>query len=388
MLLAAASFSLVAAACGSDANNDGADATDVTTADAPAATTPATDGEMSEMDGMADGPFGPACDAVPTDGEGSFAGMTDDTAATAASNNPLLSTLVSAVSEAGLVDTLNSDGPFTIFAPTNDAFAAIPAADLDAVLADQELLTSILTYHVVAGERLDAAALGEAGTAATVNGAELEFGADGTTVNGVDVLCSNVTTANATVHIIGEVLMPPADDMGEMEEGAEESDMDEAAMMPTGPLCSAVPADGEGSFAGMTDDTAATAASNNPVLSTLVAAVQAAGLVDTLNSDGPFTIFAPANPAFDALPEGTLDAVLADTDLLTSILTLHVVAGEQLSSADLAELDSVATVNGADVTLEVGDDGTLMVNGQASVGCADIQTANATVHVIDAVLMP
>ncbi len=379
VLLAAASFSLVAAACGSDANDDAVDSTD-----APAATSVTTDGDMEEM---ADGPFGPACDAVPAEGEGSFAGMTDDTAATAASNNPLLSTLVSAVSEAGLVDTLNSDGPFTIFAPTNDAFAAIPAEDLDAVLADQELLTSILTYHVVAGESLDAAALGSAGSAATVNGAELEFGADGTTVNGVDVLCSNVMTANATVHIIGEVLMPPVDEMGDIEADMDE-DMEEGAMMPTGPLCAAVPADGEGSFAGMTDDTAATAASNNPVLSTLVAAVQAAGLVDTLNSDGPFTIFAPANPAFDALPTGTLDAVLADTDLLTSILTLHVVAGEQLSSADLAELESVTTVNGAAVTLDVADDGTLMVNGQASVGCADIQTANATVHVIDAVLMP
>ncbi|HYN34539.1 MAG TPA: fasciclin domain-containing protein [Ilumatobacteraceae bacterium] len=167
---------------------------------------------------------------------------------------------------------------------------------------------------------------------------------------------------------------------------AMEEEMDEA--MPTGPLCSAVPADGEGSFAGMTDDTAATAASNNPVLSTLVQAVVAAGLVDTLNSDGPFTIFAPANPAFEALPAGTLDAVLADQDLLTSILTLHVVAGERLSSADLAELDSVTTVNGADITLEVADDGSLMVNGQATVGCADIQTSNATVHVIDAVLMP
>jgi len=380
LLVALASFSLVAAACGSD-SNDSAPASDAPAAtEAPMSTEAPMTTEMD--DEMADGPFGPACDAVPADGEGSFAGMTDDTAATAASNNPLLSTLVTAVTEAGLVDTLNSDGPFTIFAPTNDAFAAIPAADLEAVLADQELLTSILTYHVVAGESLDAAALGSAGSAETVNGAMLEFGDDGTTVNGVDVLCSNVVTANATVHIIGEVLMPPTDEMGEMDE------MEEGAMMPTGPLCSAVPADGEGSFAGMTDDTAATAASNNPVLSTLVAAVQAAGLVDTLNSDGPFTIFAPANPAFDALPEGTLDAVLADTDLLTSILTLHVVAGEQLSSADLAELDSVTTVNGADITLEVADDGTLMVNGQASVGCADIQTANATVHVIDAVLMP
>jgi uncharacterized surface protein with fasciclin (FAS1) repeats len=372
-MVAIASFALIAAACGSDDN----DATDAT--QAPAATEAPTATDMDDMDDMADGPFGPACDAVPADGEGSFAGMTDDPAATAASNNPLLSTLVTAVSEAGLVDTLNSDGPFTIFAPTNDAFGAIPAADLDAILADQELLTSILTYHVVAGDSLDAAALGEAGSATTVNGAELEFGTDGTSVNGVDVLCSNVMTANATVHIIGGVLTPPADDMGEMEE---------SAMAPTGPLCSAVPADGEGSFAGMTDDPAATAASNNPVLSTLVQAVVAAGLVDTLNSDGPFTIFAPANPAFDALPAGTLETVLADQDLLTSILTLHVVAGERLSSSDLAELDSVTTVNGADVTVEQGADGTLMVNGQASVGCADIQTANATVHVIDAVLLP
>jgi transforming growth factor-beta-induced protein len=178
------------------------------------------------------------------------------------------------------------------------------------------------------------------------------------------------------------------DEMSDEMDDEMSDEMSDEMAGPSGPLCSAVPADGEGSFAGMTDDTAATAASNNPVLSTLVAAVQAAGLVDTLNSDGPFTIFAPANPAFDALPAGTLDAVLADTDLLTSILTLHVVAGEQLSSADLAELDSVTTVNGADIALEVAEDGTLMVNGQASVGCADIQTSNATVHVIDAVLMP
>ncbi len=203
ILLAVASFSLVAAACGSDSNDS---------TSAPVTT------EGADTDEMADGPFGPACDAVPTEGEGSFAGMTDDTAATAASNNPLLSTLVTAVGAAGLVDTLNSDGPFTIFAPTNDAFAAIPSDDLDAVLADQELLSSILTYHVIGGESLDAAALGAAGSAETVNGATLEFGADGTTVNGVAVLCSNVVTANATVHIIGEVLMPAADDSGDMEE--------------------------------------------------------------------------------------------------------------------------------------------------------------------------
>ncbi len=196
MLLLGAAAALFAAACG----DDGADATSAT--DAPPATEAMTD------EAMTDGPFGPACAAVPTDGEGSFAGMTDDPAATAASNNPLLSTLVTAVSEAELVDTLNSDGPFTIFAPTNDAFAAIPEEDLAAVLADQDLLTSILTYHVIAGEQLDAAELGDAGSATTVNGADLSFGPDGTTVDGAAVLCSNVMTANATVHIIDTVLMP------------------------------------------------------------------------------------------------------------------------------------------------------------------------------------
>ena len=87
---------------------------------------------------MATTPSGPACGAVPADGEGSFAGMADDPAATAASNNPELSTLVTAVGAAGLVDTLNGPGPFTIFAPVNAAFEMIPAADLDAVLADTD----------------------------------------------------------------------------------------------------------------------------------------------------------------------------------------------------------------------------------------------------------
>ncbi len=195
--------SLIFAACGDD---DDPVATEQTEEPAAPADDAATGGDdMVDMMGA----FGPACDAVPTEGDGSFAGMADDPAATAASANPLLSTLVTAVSEAGLVDTLNGDGPFTIFAPTNDAFAAIPAETLDMVLADTDLLTTILTYHVVAGESLDAAALGSAGSAATVEGGELAFGADGTTVNDVAVLCSDVPTANATVHIIGEVLLPP-----------------------------------------------------------------------------------------------------------------------------------------------------------------------------------
>ena len=160
-----------------------------------------------------------------------------------------------------------------------------------------------------------------------------------------------------------------------------------AALAPSGPLCSAVPADGAGSFAGMTEDPAATAASNNPALSTLVTAVQAAGLVDTLNSDGPFTIFAPANPAFEAIPPADLDALLADKEALTKVLTYHVVQGEKLSSEDLAGMDSVDTLGGT-VQLSFADGVLTLNDGQATVGCADVQTANATVHIIDGVLMP
>lgn len=156
---------------------------------------------------------------------------------------------------------------------------------------------------------------------------------------------------------------------------------------PTGPGCSAVPADGKGSFSGMSADPAATAASNNPLLSTLVAAVTAAGLGDTLNGPGPFTIFAPTNDAFSKIPKATLDSVLADKATLTKILTLHVIAGDKLSSADLASKGSAKTVEGADITFAKKGD-TIEVNGQAAVVCADVQTANATVHIIDTVLMP
>jgi transforming growth factor-beta-induced protein len=155
---------------------------------------------------------------------------------------------------------------------------------------------------------------------------------------------------------------------------------------PFGPACSAVPADGAGSFDGMAQDPAATAASNNPLLSTLVTAVGEAGLVDTLNGEGPFTIFAPVNDAFAAIPADQLNAILADKDLLTSILTYHVIAGEQLSSADLIKAGSVTTVNGEDLTI-TGDGGSLMVNGASSL-CMDVPTANATVHLIDTVLVP
>jgi uncharacterized surface protein with fasciclin (FAS1) repeats len=156
---------------------------------------------------------------------------------------------------------------------------------------------------------------------------------------------------------------------------------------PSGPLCAAVPAEGEGSVTGMTDDAVATAASNNPLLSTLVAAVTAANLGDTLNTGGPFTVFAPVNSAFDKIDPATLQGVLADVDALTGILTYHVVP-EQLSSADLVAGGTFATVNGAELNVAQVNE-TLVINGgAAAVQCADVPTANATVYLIDTVLMP
>jgi uncharacterized surface protein with fasciclin (FAS1) repeats len=158
-----------------------------------------------------DAPFGPACAGVPADGAGSFEGMAADPVATAASNNPALSTLVTAVTAAGLGDTLNTTEDITVFAPTNDAFAAVPTETLDAAMADPTgLLTQVLTYHVVPG-RLAPDAL--AGTHTTLQGADLEVAGTGEdfTINGTAVVvCGNVQTANATVYIIDGVLLPPS----------------------------------------------------------------------------------------------------------------------------------------------------------------------------------
>ncbi|MFD5144023.1 fasciclin domain-containing protein [Streptomyces sp. NPDC058401] len=154
-------------------------------------------------------PFGPACASVPKEGSGSLAGMAKDPVATAASNNPALSTLVTAVKKAGLVDTLNNAKGITVFAPTNDAFAKIPKADLDKILADKVQLTKILTYHVV-GEKITPNQLG-AGSFKTLEGGALTTAGSGEafTVNGkAKIVCGDIQTANATVNIIDTVLTP------------------------------------------------------------------------------------------------------------------------------------------------------------------------------------
>ncbi|MBO1332279.1 fasciclin domain-containing protein [Streptomyces sp. VRA16 Mangrove soil] len=154
-------------------------------------------------------PFGPACSSVPKEGAGSFDGMAKDPVATAASNNPALSTLVTAVKKAGLVDTLNNAQDITVFAPTNDAFAKIPKADLDKVLNDKAQLTKILTYHVV-GQKLAPKDL-ENGSFDTLEKSKLTTSGSGESYkvnDSANVVCGNVKTANANVYIIDTVLMP------------------------------------------------------------------------------------------------------------------------------------------------------------------------------------
>jgi uncharacterized surface protein with fasciclin (FAS1) repeats len=153
--------------------------------------------------------FGSGCASVPKSGAGSFSGMSTAPVATAASANPVLSTLVAAVKKAGLVDTLNAASNITVFAPANSAFAKIPSSTLNSVLANKAELTKILTYHV-ASARYTPADLASGKPIKTLEGATVTPAMmNGSyTVNGAQVVCGNVQTANATVYIISTVLMP------------------------------------------------------------------------------------------------------------------------------------------------------------------------------------
>ena len=195
------------AACGSDSEMDAGSTDTMSSSSAPAPSASASESMGTDMAGT---PFGPGCAAVPADGAGSFGGMAKDPVATAASNNPVLSTLVTAVTEAGLGDTLNTTPDITVFAPTNDAFAAMDKATLDKAMADPKgLLTTVLTNHVVAGRLAPDQVAGEhetlAGTKITVEGSGEDF-----SVGEAKVVCGDVQTANATVYIIDGVLLPAA----------------------------------------------------------------------------------------------------------------------------------------------------------------------------------
>lgn len=205
-LLAAAALPFALTACGDDTDT-GSSASSSSSSESMG-----SDDSMSSSTDAAEAgaPFGEGCASVPEDGKGSFDGMATDPVATAASNNPLLKTLVKAVTEADLAKTLNSSEDITVFAPTDDAFAAMDQATLDKAMGDPKgLLTTVLTHHVVEGRLApeDLAGTHEtlAGDKITVKGSGEDF-----TVGEANVVCGDVQTANATVYIVDSVLLPTA----------------------------------------------------------------------------------------------------------------------------------------------------------------------------------
>jgi uncharacterized surface protein with fasciclin (FAS1) repeats len=262
--------------------------------------------------------------------------------------SPVHMTLEAAVVAAGLGSTLEGDGPFTVFAPTDAAFAALPAGLLETLLADPTGdLTDILLYHVVAGEALSGS-LSDGQEITTVFGQNVvvTINAEGVFINNAEVVLVDLQADNGVVHVIDAVLVPEA------------------------PATSTV----------------VDIIVNSEVHNTLEAAVVAAGLVETLQGDGPFTVFAPTDAAFAALPAGLLETLLADpSGDLTDILLYHVVSGVALSSS-LEDGQIITTVLGQDVVVTINADG-VFING-AEVVVADLEADNGVVHVIDAVLIP
>jgi uncharacterized surface protein with fasciclin (FAS1) repeats len=271
----------------------------------------------------------------------------------AAAANKDFSTLVAAVKAAGLVETLSGKGPFTVFAPTDKAFAALPEGTVETLLKpeNRKQLVAVLTYHVVPGAVESPEAI-KLSSAKTVQGAKLPLKVvdKALTVGGATVTKADIMCSNGVIHVIDKVLLPPAD------EPAQPQTIVETA-------------------AGAED------------FSTLVAAVKAAGLVETLSGEGPFTVFAPTNEAFAKLPKGTVESLLKPEgkEKLTAILTYHVVPGKVMA-ADVAKIKEAETVQGGKVRVSASDKG-VAIDG-AKVVKADIECANGVIHVIDSVLMP
>ena len=256
-------------------------------------------------------------------------------------------TLVAALTAAELVDALKGEGPFTVFAPTDEAFSKLPKGTVESLLKpeNRQQLVSVLTYHVVSGD-LSAKQVVMRDAAETLNGQriDIKLSGNGVTVDEAKVITTDVMASNGVIHVIDSVMLPSSETIVGVAEQA-------------------------GSFG------------------TLIAAVKAAGLADVLMGDGPFTVFAPTDEAFAALPAGTVESLLEEENRgkLQTILKYHVLSGRAYSDA-LLKQKAVGTLAGLDVRISIkngkarADDATIVAT--------DIDAANGVIHVIDRVLLP
>jgi len=332
-------------------------------------------------------------------------------------------TLVTALQAANLVDTLKGEGPFTVFAPTDEAFNKLPEGTLESLLADIPALTGVLTYHVVPGKVMAADVVG-LDMADTVQGQAIDITVDGdmVKVNDAQVIITDIEGSNGVIHVIDSVILPPqssetcaqdyvvqADDwLSKIADkfygdplaynmifeatnaaasagGAYDMIQDPNIIEIGQTLC--IPAGS--SEEAMADEpmakTVVDIAVEDGRFTTLVTALQAANLVETLSGEGPFTVFAPTDEAFAKLPEGTLEGLLADVPALTDVLTYHVVPGKVMA-VDVVGLDTADTVQGQAIDITV--DGDVVKVNDAQVIITDIETSNGVIHVIDSVILP
>ncbi|MFG0336228.1 MAG: fasciclin domain-containing protein [Maioricimonas sp. JB049] len=266
-----------------------------------------------------------------------------DTAVAAGSFN----TLATALKSAGLVDALKKEGPFTVFAPTDEAFDKLPEGTVENLLKpeNRDQLTAILTYHVVPGKVMAEQVVGLNG-AISLNGQRIDIKAadDKVQVDGAQVVKTDIACSNGVIHVIDRVILPATEDIP-------------------------------------------TTASNASQFNTLLTAVNAAGLAGVLSGEGPFTVFAPTDDAFARLPEGTVESLLEpqNRDQLTAILKYHVVSG-RIYSEQALDAGKAKTLQGTRLRIRVVD-GKAKVN-KAGLVATDIDASNGVIHVIDTVLLP
>lgn len=275
----------------------------------------------------------------------------EETLAGVAQNTPRLSTLAAALDAAGLVDDLQAEGPFTVFAPTNEAFGALEDGMLDSLLAggNEPLLTKVLQYHAVQGE-ITAAELEDGEVLTTVDGTPLviDAGVDGLFVNGVAFVTPDFANpSNGVLHLIGGVL---TQNLNVVER-----------------------------------------ASITPRLSRLAAALDDADLMEPLSSaDSTYTVFAPADEAFDTLPEGTLAGLSPEGR--ADLLRYHIVSGTAALLGNLEDGQNLTTLQGGTLTVNIAEDGSVEVtdaqNNTYAVTTADLVVRNGVVHIIGGVLLP